>query len=295
MKLLRNILLIIMKNRIGSLKQAARAKAPGLFGELKYLKNLIVKRDIKLEKIAEVILSELHLKRGDIVMVHSSLQYINLIDSRPEDLIYLLKMIIGTEGTLIMPTYVRKHYDILYNKNTFDVKHSLCSTGLINEVFRQMPDTIQSCHPLKSVAAWGKLARYITEDHYMSEFAFDKNSPFYKLFLTKGKIIGIGVPLANFSFLHTVDDTNDQYFPPRYSEPIIKECIDNDGNRRVGYYRHNLPDVVERVSPYRISRYFKDEEMREFKKGGVPYFSADSVKVYNKTLFLAAKGITIYG
>ncbi len=284
-----------MRNRIQLLKQVARKKVPALFGELKYLKNNISKRDIKLEKIAEVILNDMNLRRGDIVMVHTSLQYINLIDSRPEDLIFLLQMILGAEGTLLMPTYPRKHYQVLHSNSTFDVRKTLCSTGLINEIFRQMPDTVQSCHPLKSVAGWGKMAQYLTQDHYKSELAFDENSPFYKLFLEKGKIIGIGVPLANLSFLHTVEDTNDQYFPRRYSDPLAKECIDIDGTRRIGLYRHNLPEVVDRVSPYRILKYFQDNEMREFKKGGVPYFWADSVKVYNKTLSLAIKGNTIYG
>jgi len=284
-----------MKSRMQQLKQFARKKAPSLVGELKFLKNNLRKRNIKLEEIAEVLLNEMNIRRGDIVMVHTSLQYIDLIDSQPEDLIFLLKMILGADGTLLMPTYPRKHYKVLYSKYAFDVKNTPCSTGLINEIFRQLPDTIQSCHPLKSVAVWGKLAEYFTRDHYKSELAFDQNSPFYKLFIEKGKIIGVGVPLANFSFLHAVEDTNDQYFPRRYSDPLTKECIDIDGTRRTGQYRHNIPEVVDRVSPYRISKYFQDNEMREFKRGGIPFFLADSVKVYNKTLTLAKKGITIYG
>jgi aminoglycoside N3'-acetyltransferase len=283
-----------MRDRIQSFIKVTRKKVPALSGKLKYLKSKIVRRDVKLENIAEVILNNFRLSRGDIVMVHTSLKYINLVDSRPEDLIHLLKMVIGTEGTLLMPVYARKHYDVLYSGKTLDIRNTLCSTGLINEVFRQMPDTIQSCHPLKSVAAWGRMACSLTDTHHLSELAFDENSPFYKLYLAKGKIIGIGVPLANFSFLHAIDDTNDQYFPRRYSVPVLKECIDIDGNKRQGYYRHNIPEVVERVSPYRISKYFQYDEMREFKIKGVPYFWADSVKVYNKTLSLATKGITIY-
>ena len=258
------------------------------------MKNSIIRRNIRLEKIAEIVINDMNLTRNDIVMVHTSLHYINLIDSQPEDLIYLLKMIIGTEGTLLMPVYAKNHYKVLNSKSPFNVKESFCSTGLINEVFRQLPETIQSCHPLKSVAAWGKMADYFVKDHYKSEFAFDQNSPFYKLFLTKAKIIGIGVPLANFSFLHTIDDTNDKYFPKRYSEPILKECIDQNGEKRIGNYRYNLPEIVESASPYRIVRYFDKDEMREFKKNCIPYFWADAEKVYNKTLFLARKGITIY-
>lgn len=283
-----------MKNKLRSFKKVAHKKIPFLYGKFKYFKKLITKRNIKLERIAEIILNDLNLTRNDIVMVHSSFRYLNLIDAQPEDLIYLLKMIIGTNGTLLMPTFARNHYDILNSKLPYDIRNALCSTGLINEIFRQMPDTIQSCHPLKSVAAWGKMAKYFTKDHYKSEFAFDQNSPFYKLFLLKAKIIGIGVPLENFSFLHSVDDTNSEFFPKRYSEPIKKECIDINGKKKMGYYRHNLPEVVESTSPYRILRYFENDEMREFKKSGIPFFWADAEKVYNKTLLLAKKGITIY-
>jgi hypothetical protein len=41
-------------------------------------------------------------------------------------------------------------------------------------------------------------------------------------------------------------------------------------------------------------KYFEKDEMREFKKNGIPFFWADAEKVYNKTLSLAKRGITIY-
>ncbi len=82
--------------------------------------------------------------------------------------------------------------------------------------------------------------------------------------------------------------------PKRYSEPIKKEIIDSNGEKKIGYYRYNLPEVVRQTSPYRISKYFEEGEMREFKKSGVPFFWANAEKVYNKTLCLAKKGITIY-
>lgn len=283
-----------MEGQFQSLKRVFREKFPYYYGKSRYFKNYLLKRNIKLAKIADIIINDMNITRNDIVMVHTSLQYINLVDSQPEDLIYLLKMIIGSRGTLLMPTFARNHYTVLNSELPYNIRNAFCSTGLINEVFRQMPDTIQSCHPLKSVAAWGRMANYFTEDHYKSEFAFDQNSPFYKLFLLKAKIIGIGVPLEYFSFLHTVDDTNDKYFPKRYSEPIKKEIIDSNGEKKFGYYRYNLPEVVKQTSPYRISKYFEEDEMREFKKSGVPFFWANAEKVYDKTLYLAKKGITIY-
>ena len=99
--------------------------------------------------------------------------------------------------------------------------------GLINELFRTQKDTKRSCHPLKSVAAWGNKAEYFVKDHINSEYAFDKNSPFYKLYELKGKIIGIGASSIYLSFLHTVEDTNPHLFLKKYSDPIEKKCIDD--------------------------------------------------------------------
>lgn len=48
-------------------------------------------------------MNDMHVTRNDKVVAYISLDKIKLIDSKPEDLIYLMKMIIGLKGMLLIP------------------------------------------------------------------------------------------------------------------------------------------------------------------------------------------------
>jgi aminoglycoside N3'-acetyltransferase len=238
-----------MKSLLRSTKSRAHLNFPYYYGESRYFKDSFLKRKIKLVRIADILINDMNIARNDIVMVHTSLRYINLIDSKPEDLIYLLKMIIGTGGTLLMPTFRENQNEFLSSELTNDLRSSIVSYGLINELFRRMPDTIQGSHQVESFAAWGKLAKSIAENHYSSDNGFDNNSLFYKLSLLKAKIIGIGVPLSNISFFHS-DDIN--------LRPL-----------------------------FMISKHIKEDEAKDFKRRNIPFFWLDSESVYNRALLLA--------
>jgi hypothetical protein len=89
-----------------------------------------------------------------------------------------------------------------------------------------MPDTIQSCGTTESFVAWGKMAKNIAEDHYQFGNGFNKDNLFYKLYLMKAKIIGIGVPLPGFSFRNAIDNKDNKDSLQRYSGINNKESID---------------------------------------------------------------------
>jgi aminoglycoside 3-N-acetyltransferase len=213
-----------------------------------YLRNLILKRKIKLVQLADIIINDLNIKRNDIVMVHTSLRNINLIDSHPEDLIYLLKMIVGTQGTLLMPTFSESQYQALNYELPDNIRSASIRNDLINELFQQMPDAVQSNLPSESFAAWGTMAKSIADSSYKSG-TLDNNELFFKLSLLKAKIIGMGVSLTDFSFL-----------------------------------QHNLSDIIKSKSPDEISKFCEEGELRTFKKRGIPFFCINAEKVYNKTL-----------
>lgn len=215
-----------------------------------HFRNLILKRKINLVQLADIIINDLNIKRDDVVIVNISLRNINLIDSKPEDLIYLLKMIVGTMGTLLMPTFSENQYRTLNSKLTYKVRTGSIRYDLINELFRQMPDTFQLGLPAESFAAWGKQAKSMAEGPYKSDL-FDKNEPLFKLHLLKAKIIGIGVTLKDFSIL-----------------------------------QRNLSDIVKFNSQNDLSKFFEEGELKSFKKRGLPFYYIDAEKVYNRTLLL---------
>jgi aminoglycoside 3-N-acetyltransferase len=282
-----------------SSKSLLKNRIPKLFFILKGLKKWYYRKydhsNITLPQLADLLINNMGLRRGDTIMVHTSLHHIRSQHFSPEDVIYLLMMIVGKEGTLIMPTFTAKHYTFLYKKKPFDCRKTMGKNGLINELFRMMLETKRSCHPLKSVAAWGKNADYLIKDHHLSECAFDKNSPFYRLYELEGKIVGLGVTSAKLSFFHTIEDTNPEYFPSqRYSEPVEKKYIDLEGNSSEGIFRHDIQEYVRLRSKSKIFKYYRKNELFDFKFDKIPFFVADCKKLYNRTVELVKQGISIY-
>lgn len=72
------------------------------------LSNYILKRKIKLVQLADIIINDMKITRNDTVIVHVSMAKVRLTDAHPDDLVFLLKMIIGTQGSLFIhetPSY----------------------------------------------------------------------------------------------------------------------------------------------------------------------------------------------
>jgi aminoglycoside N3'-acetyltransferase len=255
-----------------------------------YFKDPVLKRKFKLVQLADIIINDMHVKRNDIVMVHISLGNIKLIDSTPEDLIFLLKMIVGTGGTLLMPTYLINDSRDPNSASTFDIRSAFISYDPIVELFRQMPDTFQSCSPAESFAAWGGMAKNISEYHYKSENETFRDNLFYKLCQLKAKIIGIGIRVTDDSFLHSISKTNYKASTDRYSEVIKREGINTSRDPVTGIFQDDLPDILKSESPDKISKHFKPDELKVFQKKGIPFFRVNAEKAYNKILSFSKRG-----
>jgi len=247
-----------------------------------YFRNLIFKRKINLVQLADIIINDLNIKRDDVVMVHTSIFNINLIDSYPEDLIYLLKMIVGTQGTLLMPTFEENLGKIINSGLPYTKRSNFFRNDSVIELFRQMPDTIQSYYPAESFAAWGKMAKIITEDCSIKESEKNNNDLFGILCRLKAKIIGIGVSMTDISFSNTFDKES----PKRHPEPVEKENIDSTAEKFASHYLNIFYDIIKSKSPHEISEPFAVNELKVFKKRAIPFFRADAEKVYNKAILL---------
>src|SRR5581483_1714028 len=109
-------------------------------------------------------LSQLGVRAGDFLIVHSSYKSLGLHDKSPADVVFTLTQTVGSNGTLMMPTYTYS-YSGVWNVAPFDPATSPgIENGVLTEELRNFPDTLRSEHPTYSVAAWGKCARIVTSN-----------------------------------------------------------------------------------------------------------------------------------
>jgi aminoglycoside 3-N-acetyltransferase len=162
-------------------------------------------------------LSDLGLKSGMTVMVHSSLGQIGWTVGGPVTVIRALLDVLGTAGTLVMPAespqisdpstwndprVKPEWYEVIRdNLPEFDAQTTPTSMGAVPEAFRTYPGTLRSNHPLVSVCANGRLARDITRHHAL-EFCEGKGTPFEKLYEMGAYTLLLGVGFNRCSSLH---------------------------------------------------------------------------------------------
>ncbi|HEX8514814.1 MAG TPA: AAC(3) family N-acetyltransferase [Bacteroidia bacterium] len=177
-------------------------------------------------------LAGMGIRKGDSVLVHSSMSKIGFVEGGAATIISALQECVGEEGTLLFPVFPARgrNKDHLEEYPLFDVNTTPSQMGSITEYFRKLPGVYRSLHPTDSVAAKGPLAQYYTESHFGQLTPYNENSPFRKLCIQKGKILMLGTTLNGAcTNLHTLEDAVDFKFPV-YDEKIYEvKMIDSNG------------------------------------------------------------------
>ncbi|MDD3725871.1 MAG: AAC(3) family N-acetyltransferase [Candidatus Ratteibacteria bacterium] len=153
-------------------------------------------------------LKKIGLKKGDSVIVHSSLSSIGMVEGGAETVIKALQEVVSSEGLLMMP------YPL--------------GNATIAKIFSTSPGVLKSFHPTHSVAAWGKDAEKIIEDHIKSPTACGKNTPYGRLIDRNGRILLLGVDQDRNTILHTVEE----YANLPYLSDYKVKYIDKKGRGR---------------------------------------------------------------
>jgi aminoglycoside 3-N-acetyltransferase len=172
------------------------------------------------------------IKKGDSILVHSSLSKIGFVEDGPRTIIDALTEVVGETGTLLFPAFsaTGRSKDYLETNPVFDSVNTISQMGIISEYFRKTNGVLRSFHPTDSVCAKGPLAEYYTNTHYGQLTPYNEYSPFRKLCEKKGKILMLGTTLNGAcTNLHTLEDAMDFKFPV-YSEKIYNiKMIDKEG------------------------------------------------------------------
>lgn len=199
------------------------------------------------------------LKKGDIVLVHSSLKSIGeTVEGGPDGIIDALIETVGNEGTILMPTFTGNELLSYKNPPVFDVNKTPCWTGIIPETFRQRKDVIRSLHPTHSVAVWGSKSRYFVFGHEESLTPCGWDTPFGKLIKHDGKVLFIGVGLECNTLFHTCEEIAGVSYHLQ-KEPVVAKIILDDNNIKtvkikIHWYNENAIRDFTKLEPLFVEK-----------------------------------------
>ena len=186
-------------------------------------------------------LKELGLKENDNVIVHTSLKSIGYISGGAITMVSALLDTVGKDGTIMMPTQSQKNLDpndgvhweidekeyqiIRDTWPAYDKDLTPTNTmGQTAETLRQWKGSFRSDHPARSFAAVGKYAKYLTQDHDLSNI-FGIGSPLDKLYKLNGKILLIGVSYDKNTSIHLADAIAN--YPSKHNVTEYSAIIEN--------------------------------------------------------------------
>jgi len=158
---------------------------------------------------------------GAIIIMHSSLSKIGWTVGGPVSVIRALMQILTPEGTLVMPTMSGDNSEpskweyppvpeswwdtIRKEMPAFEPKITPTrGMGTIVDTFRNWPNVLRSNHPVSSFAAWGKHAKFITENHELIG-ELGEGSPISRLYELNGQILLVGVSHESNTSIHLAE------------------------------------------------------------------------------------------
>jgi aminoglycoside 3-N-acetyltransferase len=139
-----------------------------------------------------------------------------------ETVIQALLDVLGSSGTLMMPTHTTDNSDPARWQNppmpkswwqpireaTPAFRPEITETrnmGVIPEQFRRYPGVIRSAHPIGSFAAYGRYAHELTANHDYRRHMFGEESPIGQLYALDGWVLLLGVSHLNNTSLHLAE------------------------------------------------------------------------------------------
>jgi len=196
-----------------------------------YLKKLVNIKDGRKQKQVEIIpglfgkiveyMKTLGIEKGDILIVHSSMDALSPTGASAKEYIEMLLDLVGEKGTLVIPAYPlykgnttnyksRRNQDIpIYNP-----KKTICWTGMIPNIFLRYSGVIRSEFPENSLAAKGPCAEDMMRRNLESDLALGKNSSWEYCVKHHAKILFLGVKSHHSTtVVHAAEDLMDSEWP----------------------------------------------------------------------------------
>jgi aminoglycoside 3-N-acetyltransferase len=228
--------------------------------------------------------SNLGIARGDVVIVHSSLSSMGVVDGGAETVIEALSEVLGSDGTLLFPAF---SYGTIGESMTFDVKNTPVCVGKIPETFRNTLGVLRSMHPTHSVCAKGRYANEIIKDHELDRSPMGEHSPYRRLTKYNAKILMLGCSLNSMSFMHAIEEiVGSEYCLTPYK--VTYKLINSQGEEFSDEYRkHNFKRKTCYVKQCYARCLDVLEEGVDYTKGiahGAVCYLVNSVSLHDKAI-----------
>lgn len=135
------------------------------------------------------IFSAVGLRRGDNVVVHSSLFALGLLEGGVAGFYQVLRRLLGEDSSIVVPTFT---YSFRRNE-VFDIRLSpgAKNIGVFSEFLRSQPNAVRSADPMFSMAAIGPRASELLVR--TTPKSFGEGSVFARLFTENVKFLGVGI------------------------------------------------------------------------------------------------------
>ncbi|MCH1430116.1 MAG: AAC(3) family N-acetyltransferase [Chlamydiales bacterium] len=251
---------------------------------------------ISKDEFIDLLTNKMGITKGDLLVVHSSMEELNLAFNALE-LLQILQEVVGEEGTLVFPTHIDIRAEDFYKSSeVFDVRKTLSYTGILSEIARRQKDAKRSLHPFNSVCAIGKEAHYLIKDHHKSILPCGPNTPYSRVIEKKGKVIGLGVSSEFLSLVHCIEDELTDKFPMQTREETLKsfDCLNSRGEEISVKAKIPHINIQNRNIPAFIKKHFPEDVARDFTISGRPFFYCSSYPFSKLAKELALEGKTIY-
>ena len=190
--------------------------------------------------------SQLGIKEGDTLLVHTSLSSLGYLVGGSEALFLALRDVIGEQGTIVVPSQTveisdpaswqyppvpEEWHDVIrdampaYSK---DLSYSK-AMGAFSQFIGILPESIRSNHPMYSFTAIGEKANEIIGQDSL-DFPFGDKSSLGRMYSSGAKILMIGTDFKTNTSLHLAEN--------RLNREVIQErskILTKDGEKWISF------------------------------------------------------------
>lgn len=180
-------------------------------------------------------LQSIGVTEGALVMAHTSTLGLTLTEgaivpakapgvfTTATQLVDDLMELVGTTGTLVMPTHAiyqsANDYGLAADPAKpikYDPATTPCGVGLANELFRRRKGVQRSLYPFNMVAAYGPLTEELLRNNLNETKPLPHGvySPYYRLCQKNALVVSIGPSLGDcMTLVHAAEDARDEDWP----------------------------------------------------------------------------------